>query len=64
LFVKPAFSVSLIEIKPTPQNIFFSGLDAYSHQNYKQATAEFSKLTRRRPVGLVPSGGGKGEKVR
>ena len=45
MFVKPAFSVSLVETKPTPQNIFFSGLDEYSHQNYKQATAEFNKLT-------------------
>jgi TolA-binding protein len=44
LFVKPVFSVNLVETKPTPQNIFFSGLDAYSHENYKQATAEFSKL--------------------
>ncbi|OSS42560.1 hypothetical protein DESAMIL20_608 [Desulfurella amilsii] len=45
LFVKPAFSISLVETKPTDQNIFFLGLDAYSHQNYKQASKEFSKLT-------------------
>lgn len=45
LFEKPAFSVSLVETKPTSQNIFFLGLDAYSHKNYKQAAEEFSKLT-------------------
>ncbi|MGB9755810.1 MAG: tetratricopeptide repeat protein [Desulfurella sp.] len=45
LFVKPNFNIDLIQTKPTAQNIFFSGLGAYSQKNYQAAIPEFIKLT-------------------
>ncbi len=45
LFVKPEFSINLIQMKPTAQNAFFSGLDAYTQKNYKLAISQLSKLS-------------------
>ncbi|PMP64097.1 tetratricopeptide repeat protein [Desulfurella multipotens] len=45
LFKKPEFKISLIQTKPTIQNVFFSGLDAYSRHDYKLSIVQFSKLT-------------------
>ncbi len=45
LFVKPEFRMNLIQMKPTSQNAFFSGLDAYTQKNYKLAIYNLSKLT-------------------
>lgn len=44
LFVKPSFNIDLIQTKPTAQNVFFSGLDAYSQKNYQAAISNFTKL--------------------